>query len=150
MDFLIHRSSVFVCVVYFLMACSCVIQLGTTLMIIITLISFWVKTLYKWLDSKPKADILSANTVFLCFVLKTSAHYAIFEISGADSLGVRNTLNTLQISLISKWKIVAIGFVCLLGGRGNWDDDALVPNHTRNNSSSRLVSCSFTLPNWVH
>lgn len=88
----------------------------------------------------------SAKTAFLCFVLKTSSHYAIFEISGADSLGVRNTLNTLQTSLISKWKIVAIGFVCLLGGRGNWDDDALVPNHTRNNSSSRLVSCSFALP----
>lgn len=53
----------------------------------------------------------SANTVFLCFVLKPSAHYAIFEISGADSLGVGNTVNALQISLISKWKIVAIGFV---------------------------------------
>lgn len=72
-------------------------------------------------------------------------HFVIFEISSADSLGIRNTLNTLQIS-ISKWNIVSIGFVCLIGGRGNWYADTLVLNHIRNNSSSRLVSCSFAVP----
>lgn len=44
----------------------------------------------------------STKTAFLCLVRKKSTHYVIFEISGIGSLGVRNTLNTLQISLISK------------------------------------------------
>lgn len=144
MDFLIHRSSNFsVCGMLFNGLLTC----NTT----------WNKLdghhnflselkLYKWLDNKPKADMQSAKTAFLCFAHKRSTHCEIFEISGADSLGVRNALTTWQISLLSKWKIVAIGFVCLLGGRGNWVDDTLVPNHTRNNSSSRLVSCSFALP----
>lgn len=51
-----------------------------------------------------------------------------------------------KFHLFLNGRFVAIDFLCLLRGRGNWDDDILVPNHTRNNSSSRLESCSFALP----
>lgn len=71
-------------------------------MTIITLISFWIKTINKWLGNKPKADMQSAKTAFLCFVPKKSTCYVIFEISGADSSSVRNILNTLQTSVTSK------------------------------------------------